>query len=261
MRPLTLTVLGSSGTHPGPARACASYLVEHEGYRLLLDCGNGSLANLQQRFDVADIDALLVSHLHPDHFVDLYGLYYARRFHRDGPLPLPVYAPVGAAGFIGRLLGSDEEFRGVCRFTESAAGETLDLGPLTVRLHAADHPVETLAPRVEAGGRVLAYSGDSGPTPALVDCARDADLFLCDATWLDRDGPHPAGVHMTGKQAGAHAAAAGAASLVLTHVYPTIDRDEVAAEAAAVYDGTILVARDLEEHPLTDGHPQPRGSG
>lgn len=248
--PLTLTVLGCAGTHPGPARACSSYLVEYDGYRLLLDCGNGSLANLQQRIDVSAVDALLISHLHPDHFADLYGLYYARRFHTDGPLPLPVYAPAGAGAFIGQLLDSTDEFHAVCRFTAGAAGDTLALGPLTVRLFPSSHPVETLASRVEADGRVLAYSGDSGPTPALADCARDADLLLCDATWLESAGPHPEGVHMTGAQAGALAAAANAAALMVTHVYPTTDRDRVAAEAAGAFDGTVLVARDLEEHAL-----------
>lgn len=247
---VALTVLGCAGTHPGPGRACSSYLVESGDYRLLLDCGNGSLANLQQRLSVADVDAVLLSHLHPDHFVDLYGLYYARRFHPRGPVPVPVYAPAGAGAFVGQLLRSDDEFPSVCRFEEVAAGDTLALGPLTVRLFAASHPVETVAPRIEADGRVLAYSGDSGPTAALVDAAAGADLFLCDATWLERGGPYPDGVHMTGAQAGAHAAAAGAATLVVTHVYPATDPEEVADEAAGAYDGTVRVARDLEEHVL-----------
>lgn len=245
-----LTVLGCSGTHAGAGQACSSYLVEHDGYRLLLDCGNGALANLQQRIDVSDLDALLLSHLHPDHFADVYGLYYALRFHPEGPLALPVYAPAGAERFIGQLLPADARFGQVCRFAEAAAGDRLALGSLEVALFAADHPVEGLAWRIHAGEKVLAYSGDSGPTPALVDCARDADLFVCDATWLERDAPHPPGVHMTGAQAGAHAAAAGAKALLVTHVYPRIDRDEVAAEAAGAYDGTVLVARDLEEHLL-----------
>lgn len=244
----TLTVIGCSGTHPGAGQACASYLVEQDGYRLLLDCGNGALANLQQRIDVSSVDALLISHLHPDHFADVYGLYYALRFHPEGPLALPVYAPQGAEEFIGQLMRNDGDFGRVCRFTQATAGDRLALGPLEVELFAANHPVETLASRISAGGRVLAYSGDSGPTPALVDCARDADLFVCDATWLERDGPHPEGVHMTGAQAGSHAAAAGARALLVTHVYPRTDRDEVAAEAAGSYDGTVLVAHDLEEH-------------
>lgn len=245
-----LTVLGCSGTHAGPGQACSSYLLEHDGYRLVLDCGNGSLANLQLRISIADIDAVIISHLHADHFADLYGLYYARRFQPAGPLPLQVYAPAGAQAFIGQLLPSDEHFPEVVRFGTAAAGDTLALGPLTVRLFAASHPVETLASRIEAGEKVLAYTGDSGPAPGIVDCARDADLFICDATWLERDRPLPEDVHMTAAEAGAQAAAAGAGRLLLTHIYPTADRDEVAAEAAGTFDGLVLVARDLQEHVL-----------
>lgn len=247
---MKLHVFGSSGTRPGPARACASYLVEHDGYRLLLDCGNGSLANLQQRFDVADVDAVLLSHLHPDHFVDLYGMYYALRFHPAGPRSLRVHAPAGGGDFLAQLLHSDEQFLQVLRFSAHAAGDTLDLGPLRVRLFAATHPIEALAARVESDGTALCYTGDTAASPAIVDAARDVDLLLSDATWLDRDGPHPAGVHMTGAEAGEHAAAAGAAALMVTHVYPTVDTDDVAAEAASRYDGRVLVAHDLEEHVL-----------
>lgn len=247
---VTLTVLGSAGTRPGRGQACSSYLLEHDGYRLLLDCGNGSLSNLQHRIDVTDVDAVLISHLHPDHFADVYGLYYALRFHPGGQVSVPVYAPAGARAFIAQLLHDDEEFDQVCRFQEVAAGDTLGLGPLRVRLFAAEHPVETLAARVEAGATVVAYSADSASSPNLADCARDADLFLCDATWLDRAGPHPDGLHMTGLQAGALAAQAGAARLVLTHLYPGTDPEEVIAEAARAYDGLVLTASDLEEHIL-----------
>lgn len=250
MPSLTLTVFGCSGTHVGPTRKCSSFLVESEGYRLVLDCGNGSLANLQQRIGIADVDAVLLSHMHADHFADLYGLYYARRFQPDGPLPLPVYAPAGAQAFIGQLLPGDEIFPTVCDFRVAAAGDTLELGPLTVRLHKAYHPVETLASRIEVGGKVIAYSADSAPTPAMVDCARDADVFVCDATWLERHGPHPEGVHMTGAQAGAHAAEAECAALVLSHIFPANDPDEVAAEAAQAFDGEIIIADDLQEFVL-----------
>ena len=250
MGDVTLTVLGSSGTRPGAGRACSSYLVEHDGYRLLLDCGNGSLVNLQQRFDVGQIDAVIISHLHPDHFADLYGLYYGLRFHPDGARSLPVYGPAGVGAFIGQLLHSDELFGRVLRFGDRAAGDELALGPFHVQLFASNHPVETLASRIEVNGAVLAYTGDTAPAPAIVECARGADLLLCDATWLERDGPHPEGVHMTGAQSGAHAAAAGVGALMVTHVYPTIDPEEVAAEAAGAYGGTVLVARDLEEHTL-----------
>lgn len=247
---LSLTVLGSAGTHPGPGRACSSYLVEADGYRVLLDCGNGSLANLQQRVDVAAVDAVVVSHLHPDHFADLYGLYYARRFHPDGPQPVRVCAPAGAEHLIGQLVGDGGTFGEICRFETAAAGDTLELGPLRATFFAADHPVETLATRLEGDDTVVAYSGDSGPTGTLAECARDADLFVCDATWLDRAGPYPAGVHMTGLQAGRTAAEARARRLLVSHVLPTNDPVEIAAEAARSYDGETLAAQDLRVHQL-----------
>ena len=244
---LQLTVLGCSGTHPGPERMCSSYLVECDGFRLMLDCGNGSLSNLQKRHDVGEIDAIIISHLHPDHFADLYGLYYALRFHSDGPRSVPVYAPQGAWEFAAQLLDSADTFAQTCRFESAKAGDVLNLGPLTVTLFASNHPVETLASRVEGGGRVLAYSGDSAPSENLQHAARNADLFMADATWLERERPLPLNVHMTGHEAGLTAAAAGAKRLMVTHVFPSNDPNDTAAEAARAYDGEVIAAHDLQE--------------
>ena len=244
---LQLTVLGCSGTHPGPERMCSSYLVESAGYRLLLDCGNGSLSNLQRRRDVGEVDAIIISHLHPDHFADLYGLYYALRFHSDGPRSVPVYAPRGAWEFAAQLLDSADTFAKTCRFITAKAGDVLQLGPMTATLFEANHPVETLASRLEADGQVLAYTGDSGPSLNLVAAARDADVLLADATWLEEQRPLPTGVHMTGHEAGQVAAQAGVRRLITTHVFPSNDPQRVAAEAASSYDGEVVVAHDLQE--------------
>lgn len=244
---MRLTVLGSAGTHVGRGRMCTSHLVEHDGYRLLLDCGNGSLSNLAACVDVAEVDAVLLSHLHVDHFADIYSLHYALRFHSDGPRTVPLYAPAGAEELLGRLLlgESRETFAASCPVTEVSVGDALELGPLRVTLFAANHPIEVVAPRIEAGGAVLAYSGDSGACDDLVAAARDADLFVCDATWLERDGPHPENVHMTGRQAGEHAARAGARRLLVSHIFPALDPEDVAEEARAVFDGEVLAAHDL----------------
>lgn len=244
---LQVTVLGCSGTHTGRDRMCSSYLVETEGYRLLLDCGNGSLSNLQRRWDVSDIDAIIISHLHPDHFADLYGLYYALRFHPDGPRSVPVYAPQGAWEFAAQLLDSADTFAQTCRFQAARAGDVLELGPLRVTLSAANHPVQTLVSRIEGGGRTLVYTADSGASLELVSAARGADVLLADATWLERQRPLPVGVHMTGHEAGRVAAEAGVARLVTTHVYPSNDPADVAAEAAGAFDGDVLAASDLME--------------
>lgn len=251
---LTLHVCGSAGTHPGPGRACSGYLVtraeretaDADTTRLLLDCGNGSLANVQRVCDLADLDAVLLSHLHPDHCVDLFGLYYALRYHPDGQHQVPVYAPDGAEGFLRQLLGEESarHFGDVCAFHTVAAGDTVEIGGLSIRLAAANHPVETLAARVEADGQAIAYSADTHVAADVVDVARDADLFACDATWLARHGPFPAGIHCTGEEAGQMATDARAARLMITHVVPSTNAAEVAAEAARCYDGEIVIAED-----------------
>lgn len=248
----SLTVCGSAGTHVGPGRACSGYLVTAGQDRLLLDCGNGSLANVQRRCALTDLDAVVVSHCHPDHFADLYSLYYALRFHPDGPREVAVHAPAGAEQFVVQLLDGDREhtFGQVCRFRDAAAGGTLRVGDVTVTFFRANHPIETLAMRLEAGGAVIAYSADSHTSAELVECARGADLFVCDATWLERQRPLPGGIHMTGLEAGRTATEAGVDRLLLTHVIPANDAAEVAAEASRSFDGEILVARDLQEIEL-----------
>jgi len=127
-----------------------------------------------------------------------------------------------------------------------AAGERLELGPLTVTLHRAFHPIETLASRVAAGGRVLAYSADTAPSPEIVGCATGADLLLCDTSWLEADGPFDEGVHCTGVEAGRMAAEAGAARLLVTHVFPDHDPALAVEEARSAYDGEVRAAADLD---------------
>lgn len=246
-----LTVLGSAGSYPGRGRACSSYLLTVEGTRVLFDCGNGALVNLP--CDGADLDAVVLSHLHPDHCVDLYGLHIALQYGPKAPASVEVYAPAGAGGHLARLLGphAADAFTTHLRFREAAAGQRVDIGPLTVAFHAAAHPLETLASRVTLDGvPLLAYSGDSGPTAALVDCARDTGLFVCDATWPDRVGEVPPDLHCTGGQAGDLAQAAGARRLLVTHVQPAYDPAEVAADAAARFDGETLIAEDRMEIAL-----------
>ncbi len=252
MSGLTVTVCGSAGTHVGSGRACSSYLVTAGGHRLLLDIGNGSLANTQRVCDVAALDAVLVSHQHPDHFVDVYSLYYALRFHPEGQKTVAAYGPDGTAEFISQLLATDttERLREVVRFEVVASGETVGIGPMQVTFYGANHPVPTLAARVETDDAVVAYSADSAPSDEIVACARDADLFICDATWLERMRPLPHDIHMTGAEAGRAAAAAGAKRLLITHVLPSLDPVEVAAEAAREYPGEVLIARDLQEIQL-----------
>ena len=245
--PLRITVIGCSGSYPGPTSSASCYLLEaeHEGrtWRVLLDMGNGALGSLQKYADAHAIDAVFLSHLHADHCLDLCGYYVMRKYHPGGALPkIPVWGPADSARRMAKAYdldedpGMNEEFDFV-----PYANTALEFGPFTVTAREVVHPVTAYALRVEAGGRTLAYSGDSGVCPGLDDTARDADLFLCEASFLE-GAPNPPDLHLTGAEAGRTAARAGAQRLLLTHIPPWHDPQVVLGEAASEYDGKVELA-------------------
>jgi len=239
-----LTVLGCAGTFPGPHSPCSSYLVEQDGFRLVLDLGAGSLGTLQRHIGLLDVDAIYVSHLHADHCIDLVAYSYARRYHPSGlPSRLPVYGPVGTAERIRNAFEAPPPggLFDVYDFCEVPVGQQM-IGPFTIRTARTNHPIECHAIRVEAAGRSLTYSGDTGVSQAVTDLARDTDLFLCEASWTHSES-NPPGVHLSGREAGEHASQAGAQRLLLTHVVAWSDETAIAAEATASYDGRVDVAR------------------
>src|SRR5215472_2946534 len=240
---MRLTVIGSSGSFPGPDSPGSCYLVEAEGFRLLLDLGNGALGALQRHCGLYDVDAIALSHLHADHCLDLCSYTVARLYPPDGPRPpIPVYAPAGAEDRIIRAysLEPGPEVAKAFDFRTLTPG-THRIGPFRVTADHVNHPVETFGFRLEHAGRSLAYSADTGESPALDALARDADLMLCEASFLDGPGLPP-GVHLTARQAAEHAARAGARRLVLTHLVPWNDRERSLAEAAQAYAGPITLA-------------------
>ncbi len=241
---MRLTVVGCSGTFPGPASPCSSYLFEADGFRLLVDVGNGSIGALQSSVGLLDIDAVVLSHMHGDHYLDLVNYTYARRYHPDGcPAPLPVYGPHGVREHIASAFGGgvDDLLDAAYQFTELAPGRA-EIGPFALDLARMHHPVETLGMRITHGGSTAAYSADTGECDELVQIARDVDLFLCEASYLHGDD-NPVGVHLTGHMAGEYAVRAGAQRLVLTHLVPWGDQDRTLTEAHRAYDGEIHVAR------------------
>ncbi|MBV9293668.1 MAG: MBL fold metallo-hydrolase [Frankiales bacterium] len=241
---MKLTVIGCAGTFPGPASACSSYLVEHDGFRLLLDAGNGSTGALQRAVGLLDLDAIVISHMHGDHFLDLVTYTYARRYHPAGtPECLPVYGPSDIErhlmGAFGRPV--DELLHAVYDFYPQSGPGRLSIGPFDVELARVNHPVETYAMRISAGGRSLTYSADSGVCDELVKLASGTDLFLCEASYLDGED-NPPNIHLTGREAAEHATRADVGRLVLTHLVPWGDRDRTLAEAEAGFDGDLSVA-------------------
>jgi ribonuclease BN (tRNA processing enzyme) len=247
-----LTVLGCAGTFPGPASGCSSYLLEHEGFRLMLDAGYGAVGALQRHGGLLDLDAVMVSHLHADHCIDLVAYSYARFYDPGGCAPrIPVYGPLGTAARIaGAIETTQPAWLEQVYEWRLLDGSPVQVGPFAITMVRTNHPVECYALRVEAGGAVLAYSGDTGACEGLVELARDADLFLCEASWLDSEA-NPEGVHLCGRQAGEYAARAGARSLMLTHLVSAWgDEQATLAEAKAVYDGDLRLARDGTTYPL-----------
>jgi ribonuclease BN (tRNA processing enzyme) len=241
---MRLTILGCAGSFPGPEAACSAYLVEAEGFRLLVDFGSGSLSALQRYAGLHAVDAILITHLHCDHVLDACHYVVVRRYAPEGPYPpLPMYAPAGAPDRLAAAYNHDEgPLDDVYTFYSLQPG-TFPIGPFTVTVDRLNHPVETYGVRLEHNGRVLAYSADTAPCDALERLAADADLFLCEASYLD-GMQNPPGLHLTGREAGEVATKAGARRLLLTHLVPAWGSEALTYEAAAAtYTGPIEIVR------------------
>ncbi|MGO9502915.1 MAG: MBL fold metallo-hydrolase [Streptosporangiaceae bacterium] len=249
---MELTIVGCAGSFPGPDSPASCYLIEADGFRLLLDLGNGALGALQRYASLDGIDAICLSHQHADHCLDMCSYSVARTFHPDGAMPpIPVYAPARTAERLSRALGLEpgSSMTDAFDFMTLAPG-TIEIGPLRVTAAHMNHPVETFGFRLEHSGGSLAYSADTGPADALVTLARGADVLLCEASFLDGPGL-PGGLHLTGRQAGEHAARAGAGQLVLTHLVSWNDRDRSRAEAAAAFSGPLSLAVSGQVVPVS----------
>jgi ribonuclease BN (tRNA processing enzyme) len=236
-----LVMLGVCGGWARPDGAACGYLLRHQGFNLWIDAGTGTMANLQRYIGLEQVHAVIVSHRHFDHFLDLYPFWLSRWYGDEGtPPPLPLFAPPGMFAHAVQLepnLGNAFDVKEV----EPGAG--FEAGPFRIRTAPMNHPVPTLGMRIEADGAIFAYSADTGPTTELVDLSRDADVLLCEATWLEpRQGWEP--VHLTATQAGKHAASAGVGRLVLTHIWPATDRREIEARAREAFGGPVTVAEE-----------------
>lgn len=260
---MKLTAIGTSGSFPGPGNPASSYLLTTDGRqpsRIVIDMGSGALGGLQRYVDTADIDAVVLSHLHPDHCLDLTGLYVARSydpryFTAGATLPrLPVYGPAGTAARLHAAYdvapgkspnagtAHPTDLSTVFDFSTMSDGQGFTVAGLDCTPYLVDHPVETYAVRVRAeSGATLCYSGDTDYCDGLLHAAAGADVFLCEAAFQEgRDDVR--GIHLTGKRAGIAAREAGVARLVLTHIPPWTDPHVVAAEAAAEFSGPLEVA-------------------
>jgi ribonuclease BN (tRNA processing enzyme) len=233
---LTVTVLGCAGTFAGPGDACSGYLVRTPQATTLIDMGAGVLSNLQVHVPIDEVDAVLLTHHHADHWLDLALLRTALRHVLDIE-GLPVLGTAGVHERAKQLMG---ELAPTFRWTTLRRSSTLQIGDQALRFARTDHPVETFAVRVEAGGRVLVYTADTGPDWLPGDLVTGADMLLCEAT-LDTSQEGSV-QHLSGRQAGALAREEGVKRLVLTHLAPGIDPTTQRREAAAAFGDAVELA-------------------
>jgi ribonuclease BN (tRNA processing enzyme) len=255
-----LTVLGKSPSWSDAGGACSGYLVQEGDFALLLDCGNGVFAKLRRVCDYVDVDAVLISHLHADHFLDLMpfscGLTYAPR---QQPVPVAgwpgtstparpdLHAPMGSTAVFRQISGAwgmEELVERAFSLHEYAAPGEFTIGPFAVRVCEVPHFTATFAIELTTpAGRRITYSADCGPNDQLVSFARDTDLLLIEAT-LPRPERNGVRGHLTPAEAGDHGRRAGARRLVLTHFSDELDADWARTQAVSKFGGDVDLARD-----------------
>jgi ribonuclease BN (tRNA processing enzyme) len=256
-----ITVLGKSPSWQDADGACSGYLVEEQGVRLLLDCGNGVFSKLRRFVDYVDVDAVVISHLHADHFLDLvpfaYALTYAPRQQpvpvdrwpgTDSPARPALHAPRGAAATFRRVVGAwgnEDLIERAFDLREYAPDDALEIGTLRVTFGEVPHFTPTFAVDIASanGGGRFTYGADSAPNDALVRFADGTDLLMIEATLPRPERSGPRG-HLTPSEAGQHGQKARVRRLVLTHISDELDEAWAEAEARRAFPGDVSVARE-----------------
>jgi len=236
-----LTVLGCSGSYGAPAGgACSGYLVRTAQSTLWLDCGNGTLANLQRHGLVEDLTALVITHWHPDHCADIYGLHVLLKYGL-GRSGVPVYAPEGTEARLATLV--DGDWGGIFAWSAVGDGDATGVGDCDLRFSRTAHPPPTMAVEVSADGKRLVYTADTGPDWSPEAFGPGADLVLSEASFQGNSGPVGANaIHLAARQAGERAQAAQARRLMLTHLWPGLDPNASVVEGSEAFGREILLA-------------------
>jgi ribonuclease BN (tRNA processing enzyme) len=237
---MKVTVIGYWGGFPAANEATSGYLFEHDGFRMLVDCGSGVLAKLQNYVSVEKLDAVIVSHYHHDHVADIGPLQYARLIKKNlgAPLPtLPVYGHPFDQGEFARLA-----HEGITEAIAYDPGQPLQVGPFHITFMKTVHPVTCYAMRITAGGAAVVYTADSSYLPEFAPFAKDADLLICECNFYAGQNAAPAG-HMTSVEAATIARDANVAELWLTHLPHFGEHAQLVSEASAVFSGKVQLAK------------------
>lgn len=226
---MQLTVLGCHGPYPPAGGSCSGYLVDYNGCRILLDCGNGVLSRLQHNLKLWELDAIILSHLHADHLSDIMVLRYGlEKAYQDRlrKKPLRLYAPPGPATEFERL-----HYKNAYKVIPLEPGRDIEIGPFAIETTYGAHSVPALAMRIRTASSQMVYTGDTEYIDCLSAFSKGTDLLLCDANYLEQDIENGLPNHMSAAQAAALAASAGVKKLLLTHHYPGRDPAVSLAEA------------------------------
>ncbi|HEU4793058.1 MAG TPA: MBL fold metallo-hydrolase [Nitrolancea sp.] len=248
---MRLTVLGGAAACPNPDQGCSSYLVESNGVHVLLDCGSDTLSPLRSVTDFRSIETIIISHLHSDHTLDLVPYRYGLKYAPGGSSrEIPLWIPPGGKHFLHSLaeaFGTHaeevESFFDVFTIREYDPKWSAEIGPFAIRFYRTRHFIPCWAIRLEVDGKSVVYLADTGPDEALIDFARDADLLICEGTHINPP-PEPIG-HLTARQAGEIAAAAGARKLLLTHLWAEVGFDHYRQEAESVFSPVVVAQPKL----------------
>lgn len=244
---MRLRVLGSSGIHPTADNPASGFLLDGAGAKIWLDAGNGTFAALQGAEDFTTVNAVVLSHGHPDHCLDVFPLHYALLLHPEGPKRMPLYCPKETWQILSRFHGpkKGDDFDRLDRtfdFHSISPEAQVEIEGVELTFTRTDHPAYTLAVRAESEAAVLVYTSDTGPGVDLTGFAREADLLLCEATYQKDAMGKP--VHLSAEQAGELAREAGVGELALTHVSPWLDPAKSRDEARSAAQGiNVSVAR------------------
>jgi ribonuclease BN (tRNA processing enzyme) len=252
---LRITVLGRSPSWEDAGGACSGYLVEDGDARLLIDCGNGVFGKLRAVRDYRAVPAVVISHLHADHMLDLVPFAYALTHGRGERVRPRLVAPAGAAAVFRRVTGawgSEDLIERAFELDEYAPGETRDLDGLHLRFTEVPHYVTTCAIDVRApDGRRFTYGADCGPNDPIVELARGTDLLMLEATMLEPEEEGGPSGHLTAAQAGEHARHAGVSRLLVTHVSDELPADRVLAEARRGLRGdAVSITREGDAYEI-----------
>jgi ribonuclease BN (tRNA processing enzyme) len=239
---MRVQVIGSSGTFPVPGRPASGYLIEHGPTMVWCDAGPGTFVNLPVEPDL--VDAIFVSHQHPDHSTDVLTAFHSWTYRPEPRRGVPLYAAQAVWDRMTSYLdkGQGSSFHDCFDFTPVGTGDQVVIGEISVSFVEVDHSVPTIGSRYEANNRSLFFTGDTGPGGVWREGARDVDVLLCEATYQGEPGVNPYPFHLTATEAGQIAREIEAKRLVLTHIPPYLDVSRSVHEAELVFDRPVGLA-------------------